>query len=57
MRLVDMGSKISETKPVEQLFLELSIQDILTNRDGMADDLWAWKYVDAIRDGRFGDAI
>ncbi|KAJ5914308.1 hypothetical protein N7504_003191 [Penicillium tannophilum] len=52
-----MGANISETEPVEQLFLEFPIQDILTNRHGMADDPWAWKYVDAIRDGRLGDAI
>lgn len=52
-----MSSNLSQTEPVEQLFLELSIKDILTNRDGMADDPWAGKYVDAIRDGRYGDAI
>lgn len=53
-----MGANIPETKPVEQLFLDLPIQDVLSNTAGMpVVEPWASMYVDGIRDGRYGDAV
>ncbi|KAJ5389144.1 uncharacterized protein N7496_000212 [Penicillium cataractarum] len=49
----------SETKLVEQLFLDFSIQHILrneTNRFPIVEP-WASDYVNAIREGRYGDAV
>lgn len=53
-----MSANIPETKPVEQLFLDLPIQKVLNKNAGMqVVEPWASMYVDAIRDGRFGDAV
>ncbi|KAJ5949990.1 hypothetical protein N7454_001574 [Penicillium verhagenii] len=53
-----MGGDIPENRPVEQLFLDYSIQDVLEKRGGLQPaEPWASIYLDAIRNGRFGDAI
>ncbi|PNP79420.1 hypothetical protein FNYG_07255 [Fusarium nygamai] len=49
-------SLTDETAPVEQLFLDRSIHDVLT-RKWPAVDPWATIYVDAIREQRYGDAV
>ncbi|KAF5651841.1 hypothetical protein F25303_3883 [Fusarium sp. NRRL 25303] len=49
-------SLIDETSPVEQLFLDRSIHDVLT-RKWPAVEPWATMYVDAIREQRYGDAV
>jgi hypothetical protein len=53
-----MSANVPENKLVEQLFLDVSIQDVL-GKDARIQGVepWASMYVDAIRDGRFGDAI
>lgn len=52
-----MGSKVPEDRLTEQLFLDYSIRDIQQGRFGSANDPWAPLYVDALRDGRYGDAV
>jgi hypothetical protein len=52
-----MGSNVPEDQLTEQLFLDYSICDIQQGRFGSANDPWAPLYVDAIRDGRYGDAV
>lgn len=53
-----MSTNLPETEPVEQLFLDLPIQDILNNNAGMQiKEPCSSIYVKAIRDGRFGDAV
>ncbi|KAK4871381.1 hypothetical protein LT330_000618 [Penicillium expansum] len=53
-----MDVTIPENKPAEQLFLDLPIQDVLNKNAGMlVIEPWASIYVDAIRDGRFVDAV
>lgn len=53
-----MSANVPENKLVEQLFPDLSIRDVLNENAGMqAVEPWDSMYVDAIRDGRFGDAI
>lgn len=49
---------LPENKPLEQLFLEFSIQDVLSKneRDPIVEP-WGSLYVNAIREERFGDAI
>ncbi|KAG4258034.1 hypothetical protein FPRO03_02989 [Fusarium proliferatum] len=49
-------SLTDETSPVEQLFLDRSIHDVLT-RKWPAVEPWATMYVDAIREQRYGDAV
>ncbi|GIK06704.1 hypothetical protein Aspvir_002354 [Aspergillus viridinutans] len=53
-----MGLNISETRPVEQLFLDLPIQEVLHPSPGETfSEPWTSIYVDAIRDTRWGDAV
>ncbi|OJK04726.1 hypothetical protein ASPACDRAFT_74297 [Aspergillus aculeatus ATCC 16872] len=52
-----MDSKAPEDRLPEQLFLDYSIRDIQEDRLGTANDPWAPVYLDAIRDGRYGDAV
>ncbi|KAE8149526.1 hypothetical protein BDV25DRAFT_156134 [Aspergillus avenaceus] len=53
-----MSLSISETSPVEQLFLDLPIQEVLHPRRGQTFiEPWTHMYVDAIRDTRLGDAV
>lgn len=49
----------NETKLVEQLFLDFSIQAILQNETNgfLVVEPWASDYVNAIREGRYGDAV
>ncbi|KAL2808837.1 hypothetical protein BJX63DRAFT_407676 [Aspergillus granulosus] len=50
-----MSLNFSPTTLVEQLFLDLPIQQVL--HDTTFVEPWKSMYVDAIRDGRFGDAV
>lgn len=49
-------SLTDETSPVEQLFLDRSIHDVLTKK-WPAVEPWGTIYVDAIREQRYGDAV
>ncbi|KAI1050408.1 hypothetical protein LB506_001943 [Fusarium annulatum] len=49
-------SLTGETSPVERLFLDRSIHDVLT-RKWPAVEPWATMYVDAIREQRYGDVV
>ncbi|CEN61077.1 hypothetical protein ASPCAL07743 [Aspergillus calidoustus] len=51
-----MSLNISPTSLVEQLFLDLSIQEVLTDTTNFVEP-WKGMYIDAINDGRYGDAI
>jgi hypothetical protein len=56
-RTLRVSSNATSSLP-EQLFLDLRVQDVLDDTAGI--DLvepWASKYVEALRDGRYGDAI
>ncbi|KAF5987563.1 hypothetical protein FBULB1_1952 [Fusarium bulbicola] len=47
-----------ETKLLEQLFLDLTIDEVVNRLDGLTvNEPWASEYVAAIREKRFGDAI
>ncbi|KAL4861959.1 hypothetical protein BDV12DRAFT_179601 [Aspergillus spectabilis] len=50
-----MALNIFPTELVEQLFLDIPIQQVL--HDSNFVEPWKTKYVDAIQDSRFGDAI
>lgn len=51
-------STIDINHSVEPLFLEFSIQEVLTNTSWIpVVEPWASQYVSAIRDGRYGDAV
>ncbi|EAW15645.1 uncharacterized protein NFIA_049860 [Aspergillus fischeri NRRL 181] len=53
-----MSLNILETKPAEQLFLDVPIQQVLYPSPGVNFiEPWVSMYVDAIRDARFGDAV
>jgi hypothetical protein len=52
-----MGSRVPDDRLIEQLFLDYKIRDIQQGRFGSANDPWAPLNIDAIRDGRYGDAI
>ncbi|OOQ89665.1 hypothetical protein PEBR_07421 [Penicillium brasilianum] len=49
----------SDTKLVEQLFLDFSVQEVVQNETNgfPVVEPWATEYVNAIRDGRYGDAV
>ncbi|KAF5693573.1 hypothetical protein FGLOB1_14367 [Fusarium globosum] len=49
-------SLTGETSPVEQLFIDRSIHDVLT-RKWPAVEPWATMYVDDIREQRYGDVV
>jgi hypothetical protein len=51
-----MSLNTSPTALVEQLFLDFSIQDVLSDTRRFVEP-WKTMYVDAIQDGRYGDAI
>ncbi|KAL2786955.1 hypothetical protein BJX66DRAFT_341644 [Aspergillus keveii] len=51
-----MSQGIPPTGLVEQLFLDFSIQNVLTDTRNFVEP-WKTMYVDAIQDGRYGDAI
>ncbi|KAG7402871.1 hypothetical protein Forpe1208_v016914 [Fusarium oxysporum f. sp. rapae] len=51
-------SSIDGNHSVEPLFLEFSIQEVLTNTSWIpVVEPWASQYVSAVRDGRYGDAV
>ncbi|KAJ5676157.1 hypothetical protein N7462_009054 [Penicillium macrosclerotiorum] len=51
--------RANESKLIEQLFLDIPIQDLLNNKFAGTTVVEPWKsdYINAIRDGRFGDAL
>ncbi|KAL3451533.1 hypothetical protein BJX65DRAFT_268050 [Aspergillus insuetus] len=51
-----MTLSVSPTALAEQLFLDFSIQDVLTDTRNFVEP-WKTMYVDAIHNGRYGDAI
>lgn len=50
---------VADTVRPEQHFLDLTIEEVLTNAVGYPklEEPWASMYVDALREGRFGDAV
>lgn len=53
-----MSANLSELRPVEQLFLDIPIHDILNNNAELqVVEPWATLYIDAIRGERFGNAV
>lgn len=47
-----------ETNLVEQLFLDISVYDVVNKTEGIPTyEPWASDYVSAIRENRFGDAV
>ncbi|KAK2667010.1 hypothetical protein RAB80_017431 [Fusarium oxysporum f. sp. vasinfectum] len=52
------AASASEVEAIESLFLEFSIQEVLTNTSWIpVVEPWASQYVSAVRDGRYGDAV
>ncbi|KAK2923235.1 P-loop containing nucleoside triphosphate hydrolase [Fusarium oxysporum f. sp. vasinfectum] len=52
------AASASEVEAIEPLFLEFSIQEVLTNTSWIpVVEPWASQYVSAVRDGRYGDAV
>jgi hypothetical protein len=53
----NVSSSTASTLP-EQLFLDLRMQDVLEDNTAMIlVEPWATKYVESLRDKRYGDAI
>jgi hypothetical protein len=51
-------SRNATSRLPEQLFLDLRVQDVLDNTAGIDPvEPWATRYIEALRDGRYGDAI
>ncbi|KAM0559780.1 hypothetical protein ACHAPJ_004304 [Fusarium lateritium] len=48
---------LSDIEPPEGLFLDISVQRVLHDVGVPAVEPWATSYIDAVHDGRFGDAI
>ncbi|KAM0328721.1 hypothetical protein ACHAQA_005134 [Verticillium albo-atrum] len=50
---------VADTVRPEQHFLDLTIEEVLTNAVGFPkiEEPWGSMYVDALREGRFGDAV
>ncbi|RSL74960.1 hypothetical protein CEP52_017886, partial [Fusarium oligoseptatum] len=54
----DSAASTGESEAIEPLFLEFSIQEVLTNNSWIpVVEPWASQYVSAVRDGRYGDAV
>ncbi|RSL74961.1 hypothetical protein CEP52_017885, partial [Fusarium oligoseptatum] len=52
------AASTGESEAIEPLFLEFSIQEVLTNNSWIpVVEPWASQYVSAVRDGRYGDAV
>ncbi|KAM0347654.1 hypothetical protein ACHAPU_004667 [Fusarium lateritium] len=49
-------NSLDYTRPVEQLFLDISLNDVITRRMPFVEP-WATIYVDAVLEQRFGDAV
>jgi hypothetical protein len=55
---ITVAASTNDTDLIEQLFLDVSVHDIISSVDGIpAQQPWAGQYVTAIREKRFGDAI
>lgn len=55
---IGVATSMNETNPVEQLFLDIFVHDVVNGTDGIPTvDPWANKYVAAIHEKRFGDAV
>ena len=53
-----VAAATNETAYIEPLFLDLTIQQVLTDTAGMpVAEPWASRYVEALRESRYGDAI
>ncbi|KAJ4258849.1 hypothetical protein NW762_007936 [Fusarium torreyae] len=53
-----MNLSTQDAHLVEQLFLDLSVKEVVQRFDGLQlVEPWASLYVDAIHDSRFGDAV
>ncbi|KAH7267781.1 uncharacterized protein BKA55DRAFT_712430 [Fusarium redolens] len=52
-----MALSIDESRAPEALFLDLSVQRVLVGTGLCPVEPWATSYVNAVRDGRLGDAI
>lgn len=48
---------LSDAEPPEGLFLDISVHRVLHDVGVPAVEPWATSYIDAVHDGRFGDAI
>lgn len=48
---------LSDAEPPEGLFLDISVHRVLHDVGIPAVEPWATSYIDAVHDGRFGDAI
>jgi hypothetical protein len=52
------SSRNATSRLPEQPFLDLRVQDVLDNTAGIDPvEPWATRYIEALRDGRYGDAI
>ncbi|KAL6915627.1 hypothetical protein ACHAPO_008058 [Fusarium lateritium] len=52
-----MSLSLSDAKPLEILFLDISVQEVLHEPGVPAVEPWATSYINAVHDKRFGDAI
>lgn len=52
-----IAMNLSDAQAPEALFLGISVQQVLHGKGVDAVEPWATLYVDAVHDGRFGDAI
>lgn len=54
----DSAASAPESEVLEPLFLEFSIQEVVTNTSWIpVVEPWASQYVSAVREGRYGDAV
>ncbi|KAH7166499.1 hypothetical protein EDB81DRAFT_681345 [Dactylonectria macrodidyma] len=57
-RSIGVAASTNDTNLVEQLFLDISADDVTNNTDGIPTvEPWASKYVTTIQEKRFGDAV
>ncbi|KAM5341540.1 hypothetical protein ACJ41O_014571 [Fusarium nematophilum] len=55
---IGVAASTNDTNLVEQLFLDISAHDAVNNTDGIPTvEPWASKYVTALHEKRFGDAV
>ncbi|KAJ4256814.1 hypothetical protein NW762_008910 [Fusarium torreyae] len=56
--MTNASISLSDARPVEILFLDIPVSDVVQRADYIqVFEPWATQYVDAIHEGRFGDAI
>ena len=52
------NTNMQNFQPVEPIFLEFSIDEVINNSSWMPlFEPWTTQYIDAIQDGRYGDAV